>query len=146
MRSLVLTLCCAAVTAGLAGCNLLTTDAASGVSPALLVAGLDTAVITAPDTVDHGVNFTVTVSTLGGGCTRESARTESASDSQSLQIFPYDRWSAESCPNDAILIPHTITVKIDAAGERTLTVVGREQIPGTNSTQYVQLDQPLYVR
>lgn len=146
MRSLALTLCLAVTAIGVAGCNLLTTDAASGVSPALLVAGTDTAVITAPDTVDHGVSFNVTVSTLGGGCTREAARTEFASNTQTLEVYPFDRWSAESCPNDAILIPHAITVKIDVAGARTLSIIGREQIPGTNSTQYVQLDRPLYVR
>jgi hypothetical protein len=146
MRSLALTLCLAVTAIGVSGCNLLTTDAASGVSPALLVAGADTAIITAPDTVDHGVNFNVTVSTLGGGCTREAARTEFASDTQTLEVYPFDRWSAESCPNDAILIPHAITVKIDVAGARTLSIIGREAIPGTNSTQYVQLDRPLYVR
>jgi hypothetical protein len=146
MHSRALTLCLAAAAIGLAGCNLLTTDAASGVSPALLVAGADTAVISAPDTVDHGVNFTVTVSTLGGGCTREADRTEAASDAQTLQIYPFDRWSAESCPNDAILIPHSITVKLDTPGLRTLSIIGREAVPGTNSTTYVTLDQELFVR
>jgi hypothetical protein len=146
MRSLRLSLCLTVAAIAAAGCGLLTTSAASGVSPGLLVAGEDTATITAPDTVDHGVNFTVTVGTLGGGCTREAARTEYASDSQLLEVHPFDRWKAESCPNDAILIPHQITVKIDEAGARTLRIVGRQVIPGTNSTDYIQLDQPLYVR
>src|SRR5215212_9564421 len=137
MRSVAHTLCLAATAIGLAGCNLLTTDAATGVSPALIVAGADTAVISAPDTVDHGVNFTVTVSTLGGGCTREADRTEAESDTQTLQIYPYDRWSAESCPNDAILIPHSITIKLDAVGARTLSIIGREALLGTNGTTYV---------
>ena len=60
MRSLRLPLCLTVATIAAAGCGLLTTSAASGVSPGLLVAGEDTATITAPDTVDHGVNFTVT--------------------------------------------------------------------------------------
>jgi hypothetical protein len=146
MRSIALTLCLAATAIAVAGCGLLTTEAATGVSPALLVAGEDTATITAPDTVDHGVNFTVTVGTLGGGCTREAARTEYASDSQFLEVHPFDKWSAVNCPNDAIFIPHQLTVKIDAAGARTLRIVGREAVAGTNTTVYVELDKPLYVR
>ena len=146
MRALALTLSLAFAATAAGGCNLLTTDAASGVSPALLVAGVDTAVISAPDTVDRGVNFTVNVATLGGGCTREADRTEVASDTQVLEVYPYDRWSAEECPNDAILIPHAVTLKIDVAGARTLRIIGRKTIPGTNGTDYVQLDQPLYVR
>ena len=146
MRSLSLTLCLAATAIAVAGCGLLTTEAATGVSPALIVAGEDTATIPAPDTVDHGVNFTVTVATLGGGCTREAARTEYVSDTQFLQVHPFDRWSAASCPNDAIFIPHQITVKLNEAGARTLRIVGREAVPGTNQTVFVQLDRPLYVR
>lgn len=86
--------------------------------------------LSAPDTVEAGVSFDVTVTTLGlNGCwraDREEIETE-GDPPTAVTITPYDRLSGDdACTLAIVALPRTIDLQFDAPGTATIRVVGRE--------------------
>ncbi|HEX2219708.1 MAG TPA: hypothetical protein VHG35_12970 [Gemmatimonadales bacterium] len=88
--------------------------------------------LAAPDTVQAGVDFTVTVTTLGGGCERKG-ETETEVSGAVATVTPYDYTdvSAQVCPDVLRTFPHTTTLRFAAPGEALLRVRGRRTGPDT---------------
>ena len=82
-------------------------------------------VIEAPEAVDAGEGFTVTVNTYGGGCT--SAEWMSVdSDDQTVELVPYDREESGDCSAVLLRLPHTAEIEFSSSGAKTLIVRGRQ--------------------
>lgn len=145
-RPLVATLAFAGLLAAVAGCDLLKTTEPHGYQPALILIGSDTAPIVAPDTVDPNVPFTVTISTFGGGCTREAERTDYGVNDSLVAIAPYDRWRGSECPADQVAIDHTVSVTVPHSGDYTLRFFGRSFSTDSGTTDLVNIDLPLHAR
>src|SRR5688572_12125391 len=89
----------------LAACSLFPDG--SVVEPAVLVEAHFTADVTAPDTVRRDVPFVVTVATIGGGCTREVARTEARPVAGGAELRLFNRrTTGNDCTADIRFVTH----------------------------------------
>lgn len=88
--------------------------------------------LVAPDTVRAGTDFTVTVSTLGGGCERQG-ETEAEVRGAVATVTPYDYTdvAAQVCTEELKLFPHTAVLRFATPGEALLRVRGRRIGPDT---------------
>lgn len=119
----------AALLLAIVGCNALTGEAVL-VQPAIIVDGVDTAKVTYPDTVAAGATFNVTITTIGGGCTREIARTDVFVNADTLLVRPLNRQRASKvCPADFASLTHDVSVRITTAGRYVLQFVGTRRDP-----------------
>jgi|GEM_PF-2447770 len=96
----------------------------------------------APDTVDEGQTFTVSVRTWGGGCVGRGP-TRVNRDGSTVRIEPIDiEVVAEVCTAGLARFLHTADVTLDSPGTATLRVVGR-RLPGD---EVVTLERILVAR
>jgi hypothetical protein len=92
-------------------------------------------VVAAPAEVRVGAAFTVTVTTVGFGCTTaEGGRVDVRDDI--ARIVPYDRIPSEGhdafCPEVVTILPRDLRVTMPRAGAARLRVVGfRASSPGS---------------
>ena len=85
--------------------------------------------LSAPDTVEAGVLFEVTVTTLGpNGCwraDREDVETE-GDPPTAVTITPYDKHSgADACTMQIVGLERTVDLQFDVPGTTTIWVTGR---------------------
>ena len=81
--------------------------------------------VQAPDTVDAGASFTVSVRTWGGGCVSEGP-TRVSRDGSTVRVEPIDiEVLAEVCTSELASFMHTGEVTLESPGEATLQIVGR---------------------
>lgn len=81
--------------------------------------------VQAPDTVDVGQSFTVSVRTWGGGCVSKGP-TRVSREGSSVRIEPIDiEVVAEVCTAELLSFMHTADVTLESPGEVTLKIVGR---------------------
>lgn len=81
--------------------------------------------LVAPDTVEAGVDFPVTVTTLGGGCER-GGETESEVRGGVATVTPYDYTHLHAaCPDILRTFVHTASVRFTVPGEATVRAQGR---------------------
>ena len=89
-------------------------------------------VLTAPDTVTAGEDFTITISTFGGGCVTvgDAAVVVNAAGAD---VLVYDFTSALTadavCDASLVRLTHTVTLRFDQPGEMHLRVWGRHLGP-----------------
>ena len=105
-------------------------------------------VLIAPDTVDAGVAFDVTVTTIGvNGCWRAGGQTVAVAGGV-VDLLPTDVHSgADVCTEMVGFLAHTSPVTIDAPGEWTLRVSGRRMRHGDAVWQEpVTVERGVYVR
>jgi hypothetical protein len=91
-------------------------------------------VLTAPDTVEAGVDFPVTITTFGGGC-ESVGGAEVALSGATATVTVYDYTvSGENvaCPDVLRRFPRTTTVRFAGAGTGVLRIVGRRLGPETD--------------
>lgn len=105
--------------------------------PALLRFAEQTARMSAPDTVALGAEVPLSVSTFGGGCTREAARAEVSPVPQtnggSVVVRLFNRnTGARICSSDGLTIEHRVTVPATARGHLIVRVEGANQGMETN--------------
>lgn len=79
-----------------------------------------------PDTIRAGVPFTATVITWGSGsCTRPDGA-EVRTSGLLVEVTPYDREATSGvCTDDLRPYPREVSLRIDAAGEAVVRVIGR---------------------
>jgi hypothetical protein len=91
-------------------------------------------VIEAPDAVDVGERFTVTVNTYGSGCTSaEWMAVES--DEGSVELIPYDREESGACSLVLSRLPHTAEIEFSSSGAKSVVVRGR-QVSGQHEAPF----------
>jgi hypothetical protein len=81
----------------------------------------------APDTVQVGQEFIVTITTEGGGCVSKGHDDVIALGSLVSQITPYDRFKTGGipCPTDVRPITHSVPLTFDTPGEGIVLIRGR---------------------
>lgn len=101
--------------------------------------------VSLPASVTAGEEFTVTVQTFGGGCTSKGA-TQVDTVGSVLRILPLDV-STEGpevvCPAVLRRFEHRADVAFEAAGERTVRIVGRRVAPDVD--ERIELDRTVTV-
>lgn len=91
--------------------------------------------IQAPDTVNAGESFSVSVRTWGGGCVSEGP-TRVSRDGSTVRIEPIDiEVVAEVCTAELRRFMHMAEVTLASPGEATLRVVGR-RLPADEVTTF----------
>lgn len=86
---------------------------------------LPPAVIEAPDEVNAGEPFVVTVTTIGlSGCARAEKQEVSISG-RTVELKPYDVYVGEICTAILLYLTHDSTITLDSPGEWTIRVSGR---------------------
>ncbi|MFP4624597.1 MAG: hypothetical protein ACLFRX_10495 [Gemmatimonadota bacterium] len=86
--------------------------------------------IQAPDTVQVGEAFLVTVTTSGPTACWSAERTEVSVTGLGATIVPYDRHVEGYCPTEVVEIAHTAELVFDQTGIGVLEVVGRDGTGG----------------
>ncbi len=104
--------------------------------------------LAAPDTVQAGVDFQVTATTLGGGCERQGeTETEVRGSVATVKPYDYTDVGAEACTDILKFFPHTATLRFATPGEALLRVQGRRVGPDTPSEGVpVTLEKRIVVR
>lgn len=101
--------------------------------------------IVAPDTVQAGVPFSVTVTTYGGGCIMPG-ETATIRSTSTVEVRPFEWFVAAgqnvACTDDLRILPHTVSVTLPTPGTATLRVIGRQQPEGAT----ISLERLLVVR
>jgi hypothetical protein len=143
------TLCLLALTGVASACDLLTEP--TEVVPGRIVQQEDTARIDLPDTVARGALFSVTVTTLEGGCVRRAARTEVVTTDLLAEITPYNVLvRSEFCTSDPVGIPHTARIRFTGTGLATVRIRGvSNQVRFEGQPElldWVTLELPVVVR
>ena len=92
-------------------------------------------VIDAPETVDVGERFSVTVNTYGGGCTSAEWMAVDTDD-DSVELIPYDREESGACTAVLFRLPHTAEIEFSSSGTKTVVVRGR-QVSGEHEAPFV---------
>lgn len=85
-------------------------------------------VLMAPDTVEAGTAFPVTITTYGGGCERAGgAEVRFAGDTATVTVYDYTRAGPppQACPDILRYMPRSVTLRFDRPGEAVLRVRGR---------------------
>lgn len=103
-------------------------------SSSLQMADSDAAVITAPDTVDAGVPFEATITTIGSnGCWRE-AGAEIELNGNLAVVVPHDYTSEDQagCTQALVQLPRSVEIRFAQPGEATLRVKGRKVVGGNH--------------
>jgi hypothetical protein len=87
--------------------------------------GQDHPQVVVPQTAQAGQLFTVTVTTIGGGCLRMGP-TRVRTRGMSAEVRPYDVHNGGNvCPTDVQPFEHTATLRFDQPGTATVTFHGR---------------------
>lgn len=110
-------------------------------------------VVSAPDTVDAGMPFTVTITTIGAsGCWREDGALESVSG-LTATLTPHDRVIEEidgmpvSCTGALVSLPRDMSLTFRQTGSATLRVIGRRVTNGDiPAAQTKTIEQQIVVR
>lgn len=83
-------------------------------------------VVQAPDAVEAGAAFEVTVRTYGGGCVTQGP-TEVEHDARAVVVRPYDVHSGASvCTDELRMFDHRATVSVEEPGVAEIRVHGTE--------------------
>lgn len=101
----------------------------------------DASFIDMPSVARPGQPFTVTVTTIGGGCTKPSS-TEVLTTDADATVTPYDRYAAADvpCTRDLSWIAHTATLHFDVPGTRTVRIQVRN-----NAADVVTFERPIRI-
>lgn len=85
-----------------------------------------TDVISVPDTVTAGVEFTVSVTTRGGGCDQKDGTSVETVDG-AVQVSPFDIFYVGDnvCPSIGKQFAHSVQLRFDDPGEETIRVRAR---------------------
>jgi hypothetical protein len=91
-------------------------------------------VLSAPDTVDAGADFPVTVTTFGGGCEHGGgADVALAGATATVTVYDYTVSGENVACTDVLRrFPRTTTVRFAGAGTGVLRIVGRRLGPETD--------------
>ncbi len=111
--------------------------------------GSDTTRIILPDTVRRGGEFTMTVSTFGGGCIRELAPSDVSVRGLHARVTLYHvRRLAAICLGDRIEFRQTVQLRFDKSGMATIEVRGASNGLdfGDTKPQWVVLERHVVVR
>ena len=105
--------------------------------------------LAAPDTVDAGVPFNVTITTIGlDTCWREAgARVES--ELRRVTITPYDRIDTQAggCADALVYLPRVVSVVFTQRGVATVRAEGRRGFGYTATrSSDLAIERPVYVR
>jgi hypothetical protein len=122
-------------------------------SSSLMMADGNIAVITAPDTVDAGVPFEATITTVGSdGCWREAGAEKEMADHLAV-VVPYDRVLTEKngesigCTQALVWLPRFVEITFAESGEAILRVKGRKVIGGNYAEATpVTVEKRIFVR
>lgn len=85
-----------------------------------------------PASVRAGQEFTVQVSTYGGGCIRKGP-TEVEAHGLVADVYPFDLYPADentACTRELRTLEHRASVRIDQPGAATINVYGRRMPTG----------------
>ena len=135
----------AAIVAPLVGCSLLSDDTVE--EPAVIIFPPDTARVVAPDTVTRDVPFTAEVTTFGGGCTREVARTTVRTTAGVTEIAPFNRRHTDGdCLADIRFLTHRAEVRLRDPGAQILRIVGTEYRGSNRPATPAVLERRVIVR
>ena len=99
-------------------------------SPALIIFYSDTTLITVADTVSSGATFLVKLDTYGGGCTRNTVRTDVSVTGRVVELRPYNRtrgFPGQGCTSDLMLLRHEPGVRVNTPGPLTIRVIGQQR-------------------
>lgn len=101
-------------------------ESEEGPRPGVIAFYDDPVMVQAPDTVEAGTTFGVTVRTYGDGCvTRGEIRVEQ--DGPIAIVRPYDVHSGASvCTQELRMFDHRATISVDEPGTAEIRVHGRE--------------------
>ena len=107
-------------------------------------------VVSAPDTVEAGVAFEVTITTFGGGCDRPAGTTSETAGSQA-DVTPYDltpsRHFEYACPDILLRMPRVAVLEFAEPGPATLRVHGRRLDAETERSGVpVMIQKTIFVR
>ena len=104
-------------------------------------------VIEAPDTVEVGQSFQVTVYTIGpNGCWSPDG-VDLVESGRVIELTPWDRHSgADFCTLALAFLPHATSLTLDEPGEWTLRVTGRRVRGGGGSDDMVTAERKIFVR
>lgn len=107
---------------------------------------LDVPVLVAPDTVQAGVRFGVTVTTLGySGCWK-AAGAATAQNGAVVTITPYDRvLQGAACTAALEQLSRTVELRLDEPGVVVVRVEGRTDRPGREG-EIARVEKPVVVR
>ena len=105
------------------------------VRPATLNHYGEVAEVSVPASASEARSFSVSVATLGGGCTREIERTDVSIINDLVEIRPYNRTTVEGgvCTADIRYLTHTADLELDP-GQFLLRFVGKAEPGGTEVT------------
>lgn len=100
-----------------------------------------------PDTVDAGVAFQATVTTMApSSCWRADGATVGVTG-LTAEIVPYDLTTAgDVCPTIPIYPTHTVSVTFDQAGLATVRARGRQSDTGVDTPALVVIEKQVVVR
>lgn len=133
----------------LAGCGLFT-EPDQDVVPARIIREERAAPITLPGTVSRGAQFSVTVTTLEGGCVRRAARTDVTTSGLLAEITPYNvRYVSVICTSDPVAIPHTARIRFTEPGTATVRIRGVRDLSGferQEPIEWVTLERQVVVQ
>ncbi len=91
---------------------------------------LDEEVLSAPETVQAGVPFDITVRTIGGGCTEADGVEREVSERLAV-LKPFDLTTVpgnnSACPAIVTRPEHTAQITFEEAGSATIRVEGRSE-------------------
>lgn len=105
----------------------------------------DSVFFSAPDTVQVGTPFEVSVRSYGGGCTRQGGTRVTANDFEAL-VEPFDVTDrADACTLELKLFTHRASVSFAKAGTTTVRVRGRART-GTTRDSLVTRARTVVVR
>lgn len=101
------------------------------VSASSVQAGGDYAAITAPDTVQVGVAFTATITTIGPSLCWRAAGMDVGQGPALVVARPYDRHSgSEFCAGALVELPRSISITFTQTGDALIRVRGRRMVDG----------------
>ena len=101
----------------------------------LIIFYSDTARLTAPDTVLHGVSFDVSFSTFAGGCTRKIAHDDVRISGNAVEVRPYDRNAGGNfCTADLLFLKRVLPVRVEVPGAYVIRLIGLQRGASTGGT------------
>ena len=114
----------------------------------LIIFYSDTARLTAPDTVLHGVSFDVSFSTFAGGCTRAIARDDVRLSGNAVEVRPYDHnQGGNVCTLDLLFLKHVLPVRVEVPGAYVIHLIGVQRGASTGATNgAAEITRPIVVR
>ena len=114
---------------------------------ALIINGTLQSEVLVPDTVSVGAPFTVSFTSIGGGCTTATPRVDVHVSGLSADVRGYDHVSgSDICTQNIVMLPHSATLSFTQRGTATVHIIGNARLDGNPAIAVGELDRTVVVQ